>query len=71
VAGLHAEDHLLRLRRPFVVEEEAAVDAVVGALLLLHRPGAHESKRLPLKLVRVARGERMSLREQGDPLEVV
>jgi hypothetical protein len=60
VAGLDAEDDLLRLRPGFVVKVEAAVDALVGALLLLRRAGAHEPQRPPLELPGV--GGRQSLR---------
>ena len=34
-------------------KEQTAVDALVGALLLLHRPGTDEAERPPLELVRV------------------
>ena len=60
VAGLDAEDDLLGLRPGFVVEVEASVDALVGALLLLRRAGAHQPQRPPLELPRV--GGRQGLR---------
>jgi len=36
-----------------LVEGDAPVDALVGALLLLHRPRSHEAQGPPLKLVGV------------------
>ena len=57
-AGLDGEDDLLGLAGVVVVEVEAAVDAAVGALLLVGGARAHLAQRPPLELVFVFGGER-------------
>ena len=56
-ARLDREDDLLRLAGVVVVEVEPAVDAAIGALLLLGGPRAHLPQRPPLELVLVFGGQ--------------
>ncbi len=67
VAGLSRldrDDHLLGLALGLVVEEEASVDAAVGALLVLHGPGAHQSQGPPLELPGILSGKRFGIRNR-------
>jgi len=62
MSGLHADDDLLRLTVA-LVEVDTAVDAPVGAFLLVRRPRVDQIERPPLELVGVARRQALSIWE--------
>src|SRR5215203_3259463 len=57
LAGFDREDDLLGLAAWLVVEVDAAVDALVRALLLVGRSSADQPERPPLELVGVRAGQ--------------
>ena len=64
--GLDRQDDLRGLaRRPFVVEVQSTVDALVCTLLLLGRASANKANSPPLELVRIVVGESLSILDSG------
>ena len=54
MTSLYRENHLLRLSTAaFVVEIKPAINAAIRSLLLLNRSRPYQSKRPPLKLIRI------------------
>src|ERR1700682_535205 len=61
LTGLDRKDNLLRLARPFIVEEESSIYPLVGPPLFINRASPDKSKSPPLQLVWVFCGEGLSV----------